>query len=104
MKKKENNYKPLPECLEIKKSKIDGLGLFATKDIKKGSELGLSHIEIDDVIYRTPLGGFYNHSDNPNCAKAEIHHSNYITYYYLISISDIKEGDEITVMYTLYKI
>ena len=32
-------YKPLPDCLTIKESPIKGLGMFATKDIKKDTEL-----------------------------------------------------------------
>lgn len=37
-------YKPLPEYLTISQSKIDGLGLFATKDIPEGTNLGITHI------------------------------------------------------------
>ena len=37
-------YKPLPKNLTIKQSKIHGLGLFATEDIKKQHEFGISHI------------------------------------------------------------
>ena len=29
-----NSYRPLPKCLTIRGSKIDGLGLFATQDIQ----------------------------------------------------------------------
>jgi len=32
-------YKPLPNQLTIKKSSIDGLGLYATEDIKAGEEI-----------------------------------------------------------------
>ena len=60
-------YKPLPKNLTIQKSAIEGLGLFATADIPKKTSLGLSHIKVNGEYIRTPLGGFYNHSDNPNC-------------------------------------
>ena len=60
-------YNPLPKELTIKKSKIDGLGLFAIEDIPKETSLGMSHVKVDGEYIRTPLGGFYNHSDDPNC-------------------------------------
>ena len=48
-------YKPLPESLTIKPSRIHDLGLFADQDIKEGTNLGISHIKLDDKIIRTPL-------------------------------------------------
>ena len=42
------------------------MGLFAKSKILKDKSLGLSHINIDGEIIRTPLGGFYNHSETPN--------------------------------------
>ena len=93
-------YKPLPKNLTIKQSKIHGLGLFATEDIKKQYEFGISHIMneyFEDGYIRTPLGGFFNHCDNPNC-EAYIHNA----YIMLRSIKDIKAGEEITVKYWLY--
>ena len=65
------NYKPLPDSLTIKKSPIQGLGLFATKDIRE-SILGIGWVKQDffpDGFLRTPLGGFINHSETPNCVK-----------------------------------
>ena len=65
-------YKPLPNCLTIKKSPIEGLGLYATKDIKANSFIGLTHIQdtkFDNGYIRTPLGGFYNHSNEPNVRR-----------------------------------
>ena len=35
------NYKPLPDSLTIKKSNIQGLGLFAVKTIANCSHLGM---------------------------------------------------------------
>ena len=37
-------YRPLPKQLTIKNSPIEGLGLFATSDIKKHSFIGVTHI------------------------------------------------------------
>lgn len=102
-------YRPLPDCLTIKESEIEGLGLFATKDIPAGSELGETHYYLHGIMIRTPLGGFYNHSDNPNServAKERIRPfdtERAIVYSYeLITLKDIKAGEEITVKYTLY--
>ena len=65
-------YRPLPKELTIKNSVIEGLGLFATEDIKKNSYIGVTHIrdeQFDNKYIRTPLGGFYNHSNNPNVMR-----------------------------------
>ena len=37
-------YRPLPEILTIKKSSIEGLGLYAQKDIKGKTYLGITHM------------------------------------------------------------
>jgi len=65
-------YRPLPEILTIKKSLIEGLGLYAQKDIKANTFLGITHIldeRFDNKYIRTPLGGFYNHSNDPNVIR-----------------------------------
>ena len=65
-------YKPLPNCLTVKKSPIEGLGLYATADIKANSFIGLTHIQdksFENGYIRTPLGGFYNHSNEPNVRR-----------------------------------
>ena len=65
-------YRPLPDGLTIKNSKIEGLGLFATVKIKKNSFIGLTHIRdemFEGKYIRTPLGGFYNHSKDSNIMK-----------------------------------
>ena len=36
-------YRPLPNNVTIKKSNIEGLGLFAVENIRKGKVLGLTH-------------------------------------------------------------
>lgn len=63
-------YRPLPPEITIRKSFIDGLGLFATCDIEAGHNLGITHVANDNFenqYIRTPLGGFINHSNTPNC-------------------------------------
>ena len=62
-------YKPLPDSLTIQPSGIEGQGLFANQDIPAREHLGITHIKLGEKIIRTPLGGFINHSDNPNCVK-----------------------------------
>ena len=100
---KEKLYKPLPEGLRIAKSKIQGFGLFTLLFLKQGINLGTSHIKIKDELIRTPLGGFVNHSDDPNCEKIKLQTDNYFKYN-LVAIKDITGGDELTVKYTFYDI
>ena len=100
-------YKPLPESLTIKASGIHDLGLFADQDIKQATNLGVTHIKIDDKIIRTPLGGFINHSNTPNCAKVELHANGQAPFrkkWNLVTLQDIKAGEEITLRYTFYNI
>ena len=54
-----NNLRPLPKFLTIKESKIEGLGVFATRNLSKGFDLGISHIfdeRFPDGYIRLPLG------------------------------------------------
>jgi SET domain-containing protein len=94
-------YKPLPDEVEIRDSEIHGKGLFAKFIINKGKNLGMTHVydsEAEDNRIRTPLGGFINHSEEPNCELIKIG-----KYYYLITSKDIMPDEEITLEYTLYK-
>jgi len=97
-------YKPLPKNVTVKKSKINGLGLFATEKIKGGKTLGVSHVKsrgTEDGYWRTPLGGFINHSDSPNCNKEE---NRFTGNLFLRTNRVIVEGEELTVKYTLYNV
>ena len=96
-------YKPLPESLTIKQSKVNGLGLFATQGIAQGTNLGRSHIKIDEEYIRTPLGGFINHANDANCVKVELREDKYKRWN-LVTVRNIKEGEELTVSYTFYKV
>tara|TARA_B100000686_G_scaffold105632_1_gene112802 strand:- start:113 stop:541 length:429 start_codon:yes stop_codon:yes gene_type:complete len=129
-------YKPLPNSLTIKKSPIEGLGLYATQDIKANSFIGLTHIQdknFENGYIRTPLGGFYNHSNEPNvrrvvsdnlpklkcgdlidesldiekipdgkASRENLYPTVEGKYMFIVSIKDIKVGDEITANYNLY--
>ena len=93
-------YNPLPKELTIRPSTINGLGLFTTKDILKGHIFGISHVKdnrFNNGYIRTPLGGFYNHSELPNCIA-------YIDdcYIKLKTSRLIKKGEEVTTQYWLY--
>ena len=79
-----------------------GLGLFATSDINATLELGITHIEDDrflNGLIRTPLGGFINHSDTPNCKLIESDDKKY-----LIVMKDVKKGEELTLKYKIYTV
>ena len=93
------NYRPLPDCLTIKSSNIEGLGLFATVDIEINTVFGVSHILYQDKPVRTPLGGFVNHSEDSNLKKILIDDK-----FYLLTKNSIKAGDELTLTYTLYNV
>ena len=100
-------YKPLPESLTIQNSSINGLGLFADQDIKQATNLGMTHLKVGDTIIRTPLGGFINHSNTPNCEKIELHANGQESFkkkWNLITRQDIKKGEEITLRYTFYNV
>ena len=122
MEDKIKNYIPLSNDLFIEESMIDGQGLFASTDIPKGTDLGISHVEIEKdkmspkEIIRTPLGGFINHQDyvyieeggleltGPNCEKIKQKPDGNKTEWNLIARKDIKAGQELTLEYTFYKI
>ena len=97
-------YKPLPKRLTILNSAIEGLGLFATEDIDPDTVLGISHISDSNFPHgyiRTPLGAFYNHSDNPNCVL-QPGYWQHREVKYLVVKSALKAGDELTALYSLY--
>ena len=96
------NYRPLPDEVTIKESDIEGWGLFSTCAIERGTNLGMTHYkapELENGWCRTPLGGFINHSEKPNCELIGIGKAKYI-----ITNKDIMPEEEITVKYTMYKI
>jgi len=133
-------YRPLPDGLTIKNSPIEGLGLFTNIEIKKNTFIGITHIrdeQFDNKYIRTPLGGFYNHSNNPTVmrmvsdflpklkfgdvvdpkmagkqikdGKTDRENMYYnlqdkidAQYMFMVSIKDIKPGEELTANYNLY--
>ena len=133
-------YRPLPEGLTIKNSSIEGLGLFATIIIKKNTFIGVTHIrdeQFENKYIRTPLGGFYNHSNDPTVIRMvsdvlpklkfgdqvdsnantqklkdgkndrddmfyNLNEKSDAKYMFMVSIKDIKAGEELTANYNLY--
>ena len=117
------NYKPLSYDLFIEDSIVHGQGLFSSIDIPKGTDLGVSHIEFEKdkmspkELIRTPLGGFINHEptikelqndklveiSGPNCEKIKKRPDGNKTEWNLVTLKDIKMGDELTLEYSFYK-
>ena len=133
-------YRPLPKQLTIKNSPIEGLGLFASEDIKSNSFIGVTHVrdeQFENKYIRTPLGGFYNHSNEPTVMRMvsdslptlnfgdlidpnantkklkdgkndrenmfyNLNEKSDAKYMFLVSIRDIKAGEELTANYNLY--
>ena len=129
-------YRPLPKELTIKNSPIEGLGLFTNEDMKANTFIGVTHIrdeQFENKYIRTPLGGFYNHSDSPNVqrmitnvlptlsfgdaapspddksevkniegSREHLYPNVYARFMYLISIKEIKVGEELSANYNLY--
>ena len=111
-------YTPLPSGLTIADSGIAGQGLFTTRKLVAGTNLGMSHVELGKLILRTPMGGFINHSINPNCVKVkslltrqewnhrtDLPNNKYdlnFTKWSLVVLDDIEEGEELTLKYKLY--
>ena len=118
------NYKPLSYDLFIEESLIEGQGLFSSIDIPKGTDLGVSHIELEKdkmspkELIRTPLGGFINHEptvkelqndklveiSGPNCEKIKKRPDGNKTEWNLVTLKDIKMGEELTLEYSFYKL
>ena len=97
------SYRPLTDYLTVENSPIQGLGLFAKDTIGKNFLIGKIHIPDPDhegEYIRTPLGGFGNHSEEPNCSKVLMEDGSW----WIFSNRDIVEGEELTWSYTLYEI
>ena len=69
------------------------------------------HILLKTVLLLTPLGGFINHSDTPNCKKVknivkkEDLLGNWTSIQWeLITNKKITQGDELTLRYNLYNV
>ena len=100
--KKVNSYKPLPDYLAMGPSDIHGAGVFAKEDVPADIIVGITHIydpNFQHDYIRTPLGGFINHSEKPNCELVD--DDDDIDYKKLKTIIKIVEGQELTIKYGL---
>ena len=95
-------YNPLPSGITVADSGIAGQGLFTTRRLVMGTTLGISHYRIDGEYIRTPLGGFINHADEPNCQRSQIRVKPGYDKWSIMTLEDIEEGDELTLKYKLY--
>jgi hypothetical protein len=108
--KERKEWRPLPDSITIKESKIEGLGVFATKDLSSETDLGISHVydnRFPDNYIRLPLGAFINHHEMPNCKAivSESHESiGNIKHIRIITDKDIPSGQELTLNYIINKL
>ena len=84
-------YKPLPACLTIKKSPIEGLGLYATKDIKANSFIGLTHIQDEDFE-----NGYTKHVKRSDTGKYNLALLYFLFFFVAFSPSNIFLSSELT--------
>lgn len=107
---KDSNWRPLPDFLTIRQSKIEGLGLFALKDLPEGTDLGMTHIfdkRFHDQYIRLPLGAFINHHEIPNSEAVfseEDPEIGSLKHIRIVTLKPIREGEEITVKYIINKL
>ena len=101
-----DKYEPLPPEVYLAESPIHGFGIFAQEIIPVGTFIGISHVKTTNSSFthgliRTPLGGFINHSETPNCKLIDdIENTDYKK---IKTIKKIKEGKELTLKYSLYE-
>jgi len=99
---KKKPYSPLPEYLSIGPSEIHGAGIIAQEDIPAEVVIGITHVydpNFQHDYIRTPLGGFVNHSDIPNCELIDDENDDYKQ---LKTLNKIEQGKELTLKYSLY--
>lgn len=84
---------PMPEWVDsvsLRKSPIEGLGMFAVRPIPSGALIAPARIS----GCRTPAGRFVNHSPKPNARYEPLGPD-----LYLVAIRQISEGQEVTADY-----
>tara|TARA_A100001011_G_C14288167_1_gene834833 strand:+ start:667 stop:990 length:324 start_codon:yes stop_codon:yes gene_type:complete len=99
-----DKYEPLPPEVYLAESPIHGFGIFAQEIIPVGTFIGISHVKTTNSSFthgliRTPLGGFINHSEHPNC---KLESSFFDEWNTLVTTKDIMPDEELTLSYGLY--
>ena len=108
--KETKEWRPLPNQITIKESKIEGLGIFATEDLPPNTDLGISHVydqRFPDNYIRLPLGAFINHHEMPNCRAivSESHETlGKMNHIRIITDKSILSGEELTLNYIINKL
>ena len=108
--KETKEWRPLPNQITIKESKIEGLGIFATEDLPPNTDIGISHVydqRFPDNYIRLPLGAFINHHEMPNCRAivSESHETlGEIKHIRIITDKSILSGEELTLNYIINKL
>ena len=90
--------------MAIGPSQIHGAGILAREDIPGEVVIGITHVydpNFQHDYIRTPLGGFINHSENPNCELIE--EDGDYHYKKLQTLRKIEQGEELTLKYSLYE-
>lgn len=77
----------------VAKSSIHGKGVFSSKNMKSGDNIGVAVLDINP-LKRTEVGKMINHSDSASSVLRENGDA-----FSLFASKDIKKGDEITVDY-----
>lgn len=82
----------------IDKSQIDGEGVFAKENLRKGETIGLLHVvnKLGEKYHYTELGRKHNHSKNPTCHNVFVDNKRF-----LVASKDLRKGEELTTDYTL---
>ena len=108
--KETKEWRPLPDQITIKESKIEGLGIFATEDLPPNTDIGISHVydqRFPDNYIRLPLGAFINHHEMPNCRAivSESHETlGKMNHIRIITDKSILSGEELTLNYIINKL
>ena len=81
---------------ELKESKVQGSGIFATKDLEANKVLFETHKKTSGALEWINLipNCSYNHSAKPNCHSLTLG-----DYKYLVTLRKIEKGEELLVDY-----
>lgn len=103
----------IPKCVELKKSPLHGLGVYATEFIPEGTELGIGHYfdfhnrNGEIVNLRTPTIAFFNYCETPNVRLKQEKPSpkwecGYSIHNRIYTKKDIQKGEELLLKYSWY--
>ena len=79
------------------------MGLYSIESLYPGQYLGITNVANDrfeNGYIRTPLGGFINHSEEPNCEVREDVDRNLMFF----TLRPILPNEELTLKYNLYEV